>query len=201
MLRKRCNFVMEDGHKCNRVFTIEHTTGRNTVSVVRCEEHRGANTSDGLTKSTNIHAQEGNNIRMREWVMKKMREENKAENRIANLEIQVERLTKLLEVDKTREDVLRAEVRKVVKQLDPLGGTDNPEIIRINERLLTIHNRSIRVDRKIEELLDDWDKMLRIGKFKEATATRISLNSKALKRLYHVLAITEELDAIYEEEE
>jgi hypothetical protein len=88
-----------------------------------------------------------------------------------------------------------------VKQLDPLGGTDNPEIIRINERLLTIHNRSIRVDRKIEELLDDWDKMLRIGKFKEATATRISLNSKALKRLYHVLAITEELDAIYEEEE
>ena len=201
MLRKRCNFVMEDGHRCNRVFTVKSTTSKNTVSVVKCEEHRGANTSDGLTKSTNIHAQGGNNIRMREWIMKKMREENKAENRIANLEIQVERLTKLLEVDKTREDVLRSEVRKVVKQLDPLGAAENPEIIRINERLLTIHNRSIRVDRKIEELLDDWDKMLRIGKFKEATATRISLNSKALKRLYHVLAITEELDAIYEEEE
>ena len=138
---------------------------------------------------------------MREWVMKKMREETKTENRIANLEIQIERLTKLVEVDKTREDVLRAEVRRVVKQLDPLGAADNPEIIRINERLLTIHNRSIRVDRKIEELLDDWDKMLRIGKFKEATATQISLNVKALKRLYHVLAITDELDAIYEEEE
>jgi hypothetical protein len=138
---------------------------------------------------------------MREWIMKKMREETKTENRIANLEIQIERLTKLVEVDKTREDVLRAEVRRVVKQLDPLGAADNPEIIRINERLLTIHNRSIRVDRKIEELLDDWDKMLRIGKFKEATATQISLNVKALKRLYHVLAITEELDAIYEEEE
>ena len=132
--------------------------------------------------------------------MQKMREENKTENRIANLEIQVERLTRLLEEDKTREDVLRTEVRKVVKQLDPLGGADNPEIIRINERLLTIHNRSIRVDRKIEELLDDWDKMLRIGKFKEATATQISLNMKALKRLYHVLAINDELDAIYEEE-
>ena len=201
MLRKRCNFVMEDGHKCNRVFIVEHAVGKNGIGVVRCEEHRGANTSDGLTKSTNIHAQEGNNIRMREWIMKKMREENKAENRIANLEIQIERLTKLLEVDQSREDVLRSEVRNVVKQLDPLGGADNPEIIRINERLLTIHNRSIRVDRKIEELLDDWDKMLRIGKFKEATATRISLNSKALKRLYHVLAITEELDAIYDEEE
>jgi glutamate synthase domain-containing protein 1 len=201
MLRKRCNFVMEDGHKCNRVFTVEHAVGKNGVSVVRCEEHRGANTSDGLTKSTNIHAQEGNNIRMREWVMKKMREETKAENRIANLEIQIERLTKLLEVDQSREDVLRSEVRKVVKQLDPLGGTDNPEIIRINERLLTIHNRSIRVDRKIEELLDDWDKMLRIGKFKEATATRISLNSRALKRVFKVLAIADELDAIYGEEE
>tara|TARA_R100001015_G_C4611152_1_gene166553 strand:+ start:330 stop:935 length:606 start_codon:yes stop_codon:yes gene_type:complete len=201
MLRKRCNFVMEDGHRCNRVFTIEHAVGKNGVSVVRCEEHRGANTSDGLTKSTNIHAQEGNNIRMREWVMKKMREENKAENRISNLEIQIERLTKLLEVEKSREDVLRSEVRNVVKQLDPLGAADNPEIIRINERLLTIHNRSIRVDRKIEELLDDWDKMLRIGKFKEATATRISLNSRALKRVFKVLAITDELDAIYGEEE
>ena len=192
---------MEDGHRCNRVFTIEHAVGKNGVSVVRCEEHRGANTSDGLTKSTNIHAQEGNNIRMREWVMKKMREENKAENRISNLEIQIERLTKLLEVEKSREDVLRSEVRNVVKQLDPLGAADNPEIIRINERLLTIHNRSIRVDRKIEELLDDWDKMLRIGKFKEATATRISLNSRALKRVFKVLAITDELDAIYGEEE
>jgi len=201
MLRKRCNFVMEDGHKCNRVFTVEHAVGKNGIGVVRCEEHRGANTSDGLTKSTNIHAQEGNNIRMREWIMKKMREENKAENRIANLEIQIERLTKLLEVDQSREDVLRSEVRKVVKQLDPLGGADNPEIIRINERLLTIHNRSIRVDRKIEELLDDWDKMMRIGKFKKATATRISLNSRALKRVFKVLAITDELDAIYGEEE
>ena len=201
MLRKRCNFVMEDGHKCNRVFTVEHAVGKNGIGVVRCEEHRGANTSDGLTKSTNIHAQEGNNIRMREWIMKKMREENKAENRIANLEIQIERLTKLLEVDQSREDVLRSEVRNVVKQLDPLGGADNPEIIRINERLLTIHNRSIRVDRKIEELLDDWDKMMRIGKFKKATATRISLNSRALKRVFKVLAITDELDAIYGEEE
>jgi len=201
MLRKRCNFVMEDGHKCNRVFTVEHAVGKNGIGVVRCEEHRGANTSDGLTKSTNIHAQEGNNIRMREWIMKKMREENKAENRIANLEIQIERLTKLLEVDQSREDVLRSEVRNVVKQLDPLGGADNPEIIRINERLLTIHNRSIRVDRKIEELLDDWDKMMRIGKFKKATATRISLNSRALKRVFKILAITDELDAIYGEEE
>lgn len=201
MLRKRCNFVMEDGHKCNRVFTVEHAVGKNGVSVVRCEEHRGANTSDGLTKSTNIHAQEGNNIRMREWVMKKMREETKVENRIANLEIAIERLSKLLEVDKTREDVLRSEVRNVVKQLDPLGAADNPEIIRINDRLLTIHNRSIRVDKKIEELLDDWDKMLRIGKFKEATATRISLNSRAIRRVFKVLAIADELDAIYGEEE
>lgn len=201
MLRKRCNFVMEDGHKCNRVFIVEHAVGKNGVSVVRCEEHRGANTSDGLTKSTNIHAQEGNNIRMREWVMKKMREETKVENRIANLEIAIERLSKLLEVDKTREDVLRSEVRNVVKQLDPLGAADNPEIIRINDRLLTIHNRSIRVDRKIEELLDDWDKMLRIGKFKEATATRISLNSRAIRRVFKVLAIADELDAIYGEEE
>mgnify|MGYP003111912468 FL=1 len=192
---------MEDGHRCNRVFTLKNAVGKNAIGVVRCEEHRGANTSDGLTKSTNIHAQEGNNIRMREWIMEKMRDENKTENRIANLEIQIERLTKLVEVDKTREDVLRAEVRRVVKQLDPLGAADNPEIIRINERLLTIHNRSIRVDRKIEELLDDWDKMLRIGKFKEATATQISLNAKALKRLYHVLAITDEFDEIYEEEE
>ena len=116
MLRKRCNFVMEDGHKCNRVFTVEHAVGKNGVSVVRCEEHRGANTSDGLTKSTNIHAQEGNNIRMREWVMKKMREETKAENRIANLEIQVERLTKLLEVDKRRRSKKRSsESREAVR--------------------------------------------------------------------------------------
>jgi len=192
---------MEDGHKCNRVFTVANTVGKNAIGVVRCEEHRGANTSDGLTKSTNIHAQEGNNIRMREWIMEKMREETKTENRIANLEIQIERLTKLVEADKTREDVLRTEVRRVVKQLDPLGATNNPEIIKINERLLTIHNRSIRVDRKIEELLDDWDKMLRIGKFKEATATQISLNSRAIRRVFKVLAIADELDVIYGEEE
>ena len=183
-ITKKCEYVMPDGYRCNRPFTVSSAVGR----VVNCEDHRATRSKDGLSRSTNIHAQSGNDKRMREWVMEKIRNEHADKARIEKLENEVARLTKLVGDVQGRKEVLQTEVRDVIKELDPFA-SNNPEIIRLNDRLLKIHNRSIKVDKRTEGLLDDWEKMVAIGTFKKATADTIMQNKKEIRRLFTMLGL------------
>ena len=113
---KRCPFPMMDGYKCNKPFKVS-----SAKSGVRkyCDEHLGndakyANqySENKLVISTNVHAQAGNDITMREWVMKQMKAEAKDEQRIQKLEREVERLQGL--IDKSESD--KKKIAKIVRK-------------------------------------------------------------------------------------
>tara|TARA_Y100000361_G_scaffold140242_1_gene144145 strand:+ start:10156 stop:10635 length:480 start_codon:yes stop_codon:yes gene_type:complete len=113
---KRCEFPMPDGFKCNKPFTVSSATAG---SRKFCEEHIGndsrnphKHSENKLVTSTNVHAQESNNIAMREWVMKQMKAEAKDEQRIQKLEREVERLRGL--INKSEGD--KKKIAKIVRK-------------------------------------------------------------------------------------
>ena len=78
---KRCEFPMADGFKCNQPYRVSSASAGGRKF---CDTHLGNKRRDqetesehGLVKSTNIHAQAGNNMQMREWVMHQMKQEKK----------------------------------------------------------------------------------------------------------------------------
>ena len=116
---KRCSFPMMDGYKCNKPFKVS-----SAKSGVRkyCDDHLGndakyanQHSENKLVDSTNIHAQEGNNIVMREWVMAKIKSEAKDEERIRKLEREIERLRGLINKSESDKKVVSKIVRKELK--------------------------------------------------------------------------------------
>ena len=113
---KRCSFPMLDGYKCNKPFKVS-----SAKAGVRkyCEEHHGNDVRNAhrysenkLVTSTNVHAQAGNDIVMREWVMKQMKAEAKSEQRIQKLEREVERLRGLINKSESDSKKITKTVRK-----------------------------------------------------------------------------------------
>jgi hypothetical protein len=186
-ITKRCTYVMPDGFRCNKPFRTKSTMGR----VVTCEEHRGL-THDKktgvLVNSTNAYAQSGNDKKMREWIIKAMKKEHAQQTRIDKMEQEIERLTKLVGDVQGRKEVLQSEVREVIRELDPFA-SNNPELIKINDRLLTIHNRSIKVDARTTALLDDWDGIMSISSFSEVTVGKVNENERRINRLLSTLGL------------
>ena len=113
---RRCEYILEDGHKCN----VSYRT-RNTQQKY-CERHIGNNHRKGhleghtpLVKSTNAYAQSGNNDSMRQWVMHKMNMEPQERQRIIDLENKVNRLEKIIDNISSNSKVMRAVLKEEMR--------------------------------------------------------------------------------------
>jgi len=89
MIRKRCEFVMEDGHKCQRPFVVR--TGM--VQPKFCEEHRVRVNKSGLVRDrdgmNNQYVKVANAKAMETWVSTQMSELPKTLARIEEIEIRL----------------------------------------------------------------------------------------------------------------
>lgn len=115
-MTRRCEYILEDGHKCNAVFTSRNSQQK------YCEHHIGNVQSNNhleghtpLVRSTNKYAQGGNNDSMRQWVMHKMNMENIEKNRISDLEAKVARLENIIESITSNKKVMRAVLKEEMR--------------------------------------------------------------------------------------
>ena len=141
-ITKRCEYPMADGFKCNRAFTI---SSAKAGSRKYCDEHVGndarnpdRHSENKLVVSTNIHAQAGNDITMREWVMSEMKKENKKEQRIKRLEKEVARLETLFSKSEGNKKKIESAIRKEMNTSsykDKLEGVLVKLLQRINKRI------------------------------------------------------------------
>ena len=98
-LTKRCEYILEDGHKCNAVFSHKSRIPRKY-----CDNHIGNNQNlnhlqghHKLVNSTNVYAGVANAQTMQEWVKHKMHMEQKDKKKIKDLETKVARLERLVD--------------------------------------------------------------------------------------------------------
>ena len=115
-MTRRCEYKLEDGHKCNATYTSRNSQQK------YCEKHIGNYQRNShleghtpLVKSTNKYAQGGNNDSMRQWVMHKMNVENIERKRISDLEAQVARLEKIVDSITSNKRVVGSVLRKEMK--------------------------------------------------------------------------------------
>ena len=138
---KRCEFPMPDGFKCNKPFKVSSSrTGRKY-----CDEHTGNDKRDAssysentLVNSTNVHAQAGNDIAMREWVMTKMKAEAREYSRIDKLEKEIERLDKKIIRTEGNSKKITSVVKKELTSAtvtNIIEGKVTKALRRMNERL------------------------------------------------------------------
>ena len=106
-MTRRCEYILEDGHKCNAVYTSRNSQQKycdNHIGNTQKNSHLEGHTP--LVKSTNRYAQGGNNDSMRQWVMHKMNMENIEKKKIADLEAKVARLEKIIDNISSNKKVL-----------------------------------------------------------------------------------------------
>ena len=115
-ITKRCEYILEDGHKCNAVFTSRNSQQK------YCEHHIGNEQKNShlhghtpLVKSTNKYAQGGNNDSMRQWVMHKMNMENIEKKKIATLEAKVTRLESIIDSITSNKKIVKAVLKEEMR--------------------------------------------------------------------------------------
>ena len=115
-ITKRCEYILEDGHKCNAVFTSRNSQQK------YCEHHIGNEQKYShlhghtpLVKSTNKYAQGGNNDSMRQWVMHKMNMENIEKKKIATLEAKVIRLENIIDSITSNKKIVKAVLKEEMR--------------------------------------------------------------------------------------
>ena len=113
---KRCEYILEDGHKCNVSFRSRNSQQK------YCEMHIGNNHRKGhleghtpLVRSTNAYAQGGNNESMRQWVMHKMNMENIEKKKIATLEAKVTRLESIIDSITSNKKIVTSVLKEELK--------------------------------------------------------------------------------------
>jgi len=115
-MTRRCEYKLEDGHKCNAVFTSRNSQQKycdNHIGNYQRNSHLHGHTP--LVKSTNKYAQGGNNDSMRQWVMHKMNMENIEKKKIADLEARIERLEKIVDKISTNKKVISQVIKDEMK--------------------------------------------------------------------------------------
>ena len=115
-MTRRCEYKLEDGHKCNVVFTSRNSQQKycdNHIGNYQRNSHLHGHTP--LVKSTNKYAQGGNNDSMRQWVMHKMNMENIEKKKIADLEARIERLEKIVDKISTNKKVISQVIKDEMK--------------------------------------------------------------------------------------
>ena len=115
-MTRRCEYILEDGHKCNAVFTSRNSQQK------YCDSHIGNYQKNShleghtpLVKSTNVYAQGGNNDSMRKWVMHKMNVEKIERQTIADLEAKVARLEKIIDNIATNKKVVQSVMKEELR--------------------------------------------------------------------------------------
>jgi len=135
--RRKCEFIMDDGFRCNRTFS--HRGGIGRASHGRyCEEHR-QKTAAGLVKSTNVHAQSGNDAKMREWVIKEMAKEERLSRRVSNLNKRIDELRNFLEDG----SLLEARIKKVIDRMIEEGKFSDTS--KLESMIMQVNNKVVRM--------------------------------------------------------
>lgn len=143
-MTKRCQFILVDGHKCNRAYTTSMVRNQQKY----CEDHLARQGDhSGLVRSTNAHTIEGNKAKMREWVADKMRSELKDEEYLQKLELRLERL----------EEIIERQNKSIKKQIDAyfkdlMDNHTDVKTERLEKMIRTINNRVNKIIIEMEEL-------------------------------------------------
>ena len=149
---RNCQFVLEDGYKCNRPFS----TNRVRLQQKFCEDHigttktRNVNTS-GLVKSSNAYTAEGNNIKMREWVTGKMHTDSKDKKYVKELE---SRITKLESIIKKKNRDFKQEIDAYFQKL--LDEQKATTVDRTEKMIIAINNSLVNLNKKMQVLESEW---------------------------------------------
>ena len=117
-ITKRCEYILEDGHKCNAVFSYNSRQGLRKY----CHDHIGHEPRTahleghhGLVKSTNKYAGVANAEKMQEWVKHKMRMEKIEKERIAVLERKVARLESIVDSITSNKKIVTSVLKEELK--------------------------------------------------------------------------------------
>ena len=128
---------MEDGFRCNRSYS--HRGGiRGGNRGMYCEEHRRTNAA-GLVKSTNVHAQSGNDAKMRDWVMTEMAKEERISQRLANLNQRMDDLWKHLEDG----SLIEIRITKVIERMIEEGKFKDTS--KLESMIMQVNNKVVRI--------------------------------------------------------
>jgi len=116
---KRCEYILEDGHKCNAVFSYKSRQG---LQRKYCHNHVGNNANTphldghhGLVKSTNKYAGVANAETMQEWVKHQMKMEKIERKRIAVLERKVARLESIVDNITSNKKIVTSVLKEQLK--------------------------------------------------------------------------------------
>lgn len=135
--RKRCEWIMEDGFKCNRYFS------KGVRHAKYCEEHSKNTLASGLVRSTNAFAQGGNDEKMREWVMTEMNNKNRHGIAISNINLRLDTLSDSLD-DETRVEKV---VRRVLLELAQDEVLAIAQIERLESMIMKLNNKIIALQK------------------------------------------------------
>ena len=135
--RRKCEFIMDDGFRCNRTFSHRGGIGRASHGKY-CEEHRRT-TAAGLVKSTNVHAQSGNDAKMREWVIKEMAKEERLSRKVSNLNKRIDELRNFLEDG----SLLEARIKKVIDRMIEEGKFSDTS--KLESMIMQVNNKVVRM--------------------------------------------------------
>ena len=115
-ITKRCEYILDDGHKCNQVFSTRINGQKycdshigNTQALNHLQGHHK------LVNSTNAYAGVANALTMQEWVKHKMHMENIEKKKIDDLEAKVARLEKIVDSIATNKKVVTSVMKEEMK--------------------------------------------------------------------------------------
>lgn len=88
---RNCEYILEDGHKCNCSFTSKMYNGGQTRF---CPEHQGLRNGEDsrLRKGANMYMKNRNTKEARDWVFEKMANESAETKRLAGHERDIKEL-------------------------------------------------------------------------------------------------------------
>ena len=115
-MTRRCEYILEDGHKCNAIFSSRNSQQKyceHHIGNVQKNSHLQGHTP--LVRSTNKYAQGGNNDSMRQWVMHKMNMENIEKKKIATLEAKVTRLESIIDSITSNKKIVKGVLKQEMK--------------------------------------------------------------------------------------
>ena len=152
--RKRCEWVMDDGFKCNRYYT---TGSRVNTNSKYCEEHSTLNLASGLVRSSNVFTQGGNDIKMREWVMNEMNNTNRHGKLIRNMTRRLDTMWKSLEDEERWEKLIEKTMTRMLEE----GEITSKQLTRLETMIMRVHNKMLALESRVDlkEAPSDFTKL------------------------------------------
>ena len=150
-ITKRCKYILNDGHKCNKVFSHKPRIAGAASMRKYCDDHVGNiqrnSHLDGhhsLVKSRNVYANVGNNETMQKWVRNKMNTEVQEMEYIHELEKRVSNLESAIEGIFTTQTMVARDVKKEINKpwfRNLIDGIMIKQIRRLSTRIINLESR------------------------------------------------------------